>query len=169
MARNNPGGQRDGNPGGRRDAGAVTVEAALGICSVVAVFAVSLGGLSVLVTHLRCTDAALEAARLIARGDRARAETAVTRIAPRGARLRMSVRGDEVTATVSVSALGGLVPGYEVSSSAFAVMEPGAVRGAAQARTAQARTGDAWFAPPRGIVEEGEVMRTGERTESEPS
>lgn len=146
--------------GRERDSGAVTVEAALGICSVVAVFAVSLGGLGVVMTHLRCTDAAIEAARLVARGDRARAGTAVRKIAPAGARLRVTVRGDEVTTTVTAPPLGRLVSGYTVSSSAFAVMEPGsgASRGTAP-ETPTSYTREQRSGP--GIVEYGEV-RSGE-------
>lgn len=153
----------------RRESGTVTVEAALGICSVVAVFAVSLGGLSVVMTHLRCSDAAIEAARLVARGDRARAGSAVRRIAPAGARLRVTVRGDEVTTTVTAPALGRLLSGYTVSSNAFAVMEPGArsaggTPGDGRANASSFR--DAWAEP--GIVERGEMRTAGRSAGSGP-
>lgn len=110
---------------GNSDRGAVTVEAALGICSVVAVFVMALTGICWVVGYLRCTDAAVEAARLIARGDRQRADAAVARVAPAGATLAVTVRGDDIAAEVRAPPLGALLPGLTISSRAFAVMEPG--------------------------------------------
>lgn len=106
------------------DAGAVTVEAALGICSVAAVFALVLSGVGVLVGQLRCTDAATEVARLVSRGERARAAEVVARTAPRGAALDVAVRGDAITAEVSAEPLGGLLPGKWLHGRAFAFAEP---------------------------------------------
>lgn len=118
------------NPPYQRDGGAVTVEAALGICSIVAVLAMALGATGLMIAHLRCTDAAIEAARLVARGERDRAEQAVQRIAPAGAELVVRVQGDEITTTVSAEPLGGFLPQRWTSSSAFAVMEPGEIASA---------------------------------------
>lgn len=112
---------------GDRDAGAVTVEAALGICSIVTAFALALGGMSVMIGQLRCTDAAIEAARLVARGDRDRASEAVRRVAPTGATLRITVRGDEITTEVAAQPLKGVLPDDWLRGRAFAVMEPGRV------------------------------------------
>lgn len=110
----------------REDRGAVTVEAALGICSVVAVFALALTGICWVVSELRCTDAAVEAARLVARGDRRRAEEVVARVAPAGGTLAVTVQGDEIMTEVRAPPLGALMPGLVMSGRAFAVVEPGA-------------------------------------------
>ena len=69
------------------DRGAVTVEAAIGITSIVIVLAAALSAIASLIVTLRVTDAAGEAARLAARGDLAGAQAAVARLAPAGARL----------------------------------------------------------------------------------
>ncbi|RCW40197.1 hypothetical protein DFQ14_11277 [Halopolyspora algeriensis] len=103
----------------------MTVEAALGICSIVAVFALALTGMSMVIGQLRCTDAAVEAARLVARGERDRAREMVRRIAPGGARLHVTVRGDEITTRVTVRPAGGLLPDGWLAGRAVAVMEPG--------------------------------------------
>ncbi|MGW3467975.1 TadE family type IV pilus minor pilin [Saccharopolyspora sp. NPDC000995] len=108
-----------------RDAGAVTVEAALGICSVIAVFVLILTGAGALIGYLRCTDAAVEAARLVARGDRPRADEAVGRIAPAGASLSVLVEGDQVSTDVSAPLPGGFLPGQSLRARAVAVLEPG--------------------------------------------
>ncbi|MCI2421961.1 hypothetical protein MOQ72_31460 [Saccharopolyspora sp. K220] len=107
------------------DTGAVTVEAALGICALVAVFALILTGMGALIGQLHCTDAAVEAARLVARGDRPRAEEAVGRIAPGGASLSVLVEGDQVSTEVSAPLPGGLLPGRWLHARAVAVLEPG--------------------------------------------
>lgn len=113
----------------RLDSGAVTVEAALGICSIMAAFAVALAGMGVMIGQLRCTDAVTEAARLVARGDRERAEKAVRRIGPEGADLTVTVRGDEITAEVTAPSLGGIPGIHRLRATAFAVMEPGSSGG----------------------------------------
>jgi hypothetical protein len=74
---------------------------------------------------LRCTDAAVEAARLVARGDRQRAVEVVSRVAPGGATLAVTVHGDEITTEVRAPPFGNTLPGLVMSSHAFAVMEPG--------------------------------------------
>ncbi|MBB5153987.1 TadE family type IV pilus minor pilin [Saccharopolyspora phatthalungensis] len=124
MAKVVPASPGAGTTGG--DAGAVTVEAALGICSVIAVFALILSGTGALISYLRCTDAAVEAARLVARGDRARADEAVGRIAPGGAALSVLVEGDQVSTEVSTSFPGEFLPGRWLRARAVAVLEPGA-------------------------------------------
>jgi hypothetical protein len=108
------------------DRGSVTVEAALGICSLVAVFALLLIGAGALFDQLRCQDAAVEAARLFARGDRARAERAVRTIAPEDAQLERTVTGDQVD--VVITAPLRLLPGRSLRAEATAVLEPGQQR-----------------------------------------
>jgi Flp pilus assembly protein TadG len=107
------------------DRGTVTVEAALALCSLMVVLALVLGAVSAVAAQLRCVDAAREAARLTARGEQDRAEDLARRIAPRGAMVQVSVRGDEVTARVSADPVAGLLPGIEVGAEAAAVLEPG--------------------------------------------
>ena len=107
------------------DRGAVTVEAALALGSLVVVLAMVLAAVSAVAAQLRCVDAAREAARLTARGEQHRAEELARRIAPRSAVVAVTVRGDEVTARVSANPVAGLLPGIEVAAEAAAVMEPG--------------------------------------------
>ncbi|MFC7341089.1 TadE family type IV pilus minor pilin [Saccharopolyspora griseoalba] len=109
--------------GAGADRGSVTVEAALGICSLVVVFGLLLSGAGALFDQLRCQDAAVEAARLLARGDRERAGQAVRAIAPEGARLERAVDGDQVD--VAVTAPLRLLPGRSLRAEATAVLEPG--------------------------------------------
>ncbi|MGQ0719509.1 MAG: TadE family type IV pilus minor pilin [Pseudonocardiales bacterium] len=109
------------------DRGTVTVEAALALCSLVVVLALVLAAVSAVAAQLRCVDAAREAARLTARGEQDRAEDLARRIAPRGAAVQVTIRGDEVTARVSADPVAGLLPGIEVGAEAVAVLEPGAI------------------------------------------
>jgi Flp pilus assembly protein TadG len=111
-----------GDPAG--DRGAVTVEAALALCSLVTVLALALAAVSAVAAQLRCVDAAREAARLTARGEQDRAEQLARRIAPRGATVAVTVHGDEVIARVSANPVAGLLPGIDVGAEAAAVMEP---------------------------------------------
>lgn len=106
------------------DRGAVTVEAALALCSLVVVLALALAAVGAVAAQLRCVDAAREAARLTARGEQARAEQLATKIAPRGATVAVTVHGDEITARVSANPVAGLLPGIKVGAEAAAVMEP---------------------------------------------
>ncbi|MBE9374168.1 hypothetical protein IQ251_06875 [Saccharopolyspora sp. HNM0983] len=112
------------------DAGVVTAEAALGICAVVGVFAVVLSGVNAMTVQLRCTDAAVEAARLSARGDVARAGAAVSAIAGDRAVLDVLPAADRVTADVRIP-LTGFTGALQAHASAVAVPEPGVHFGAA--------------------------------------
>lgn len=87
-----------------------------------------LAGISAVAAQLRCVDAAREAARLTARGEQARGEELARRLAPQGAVVQVSVRGDEVTARVSADPVVGVLPGIEVAAQAAAIVEPGVVR-----------------------------------------
>jgi hypothetical protein len=106
------------------DRGAVTVEAALALCSLMVVLALALGAVASVGAQLRCMDAAREAARLVSRGQPERARQAAVSIAPAGASVEVVVRGDEVTATVS-SRIVGRLSGLAVSGRAVGVLEPG--------------------------------------------
>ncbi|MGH4010489.1 MAG: TadE family type IV pilus minor pilin [Pseudonocardiaceae bacterium] len=108
------------------DRGTVTVEAALALCSLMVVLALVLAAVSAVTAQLRCVDAAREAARLTARGEQDRAKDLARRIAPRGAAVEVTVRGDEITARVSADPVAGLLPGIKVGAEAVAVLEPGA-------------------------------------------
>lgn len=105
------------------------MEAAVGTGAVIAVFGLILASVAMVIGQLRCTDAAVEAARLIARGERDRAREVVARLGTEGARLTVSVRGDLVTTTVT-SPPSGFAPFAALESRAVAVMEPGTVEGA---------------------------------------
>lgn len=113
------------NTNAHGDAGMVTVEAAIGLSAVFVAFVLVLGGVAAVIGQLRCTDAAVEAARLVARGDQERASEVVTTIAPNGARLELTVTGGNVTTNVSAPLPGGFFPGRVLSAQAFAVLEPG--------------------------------------------
>lgn len=106
------------------DAGGVTVEAALALSVLTVVLVACLAGVACVMAQSRCADAAREAARLAGRGDSAGASAAVAILAPDGAALSLGGDGDLVTATVSVRAAGGLLPGVTISASAAAAREP---------------------------------------------
>ncbi|GAB3370314.1 TadE family type IV pilus minor pilin [Amycolatopsis echigonensis] len=105
----------------RRDGGFVTVEAALSLGALTAVLAILLAGTSAIAGHLRCLDAAREAARLTAAGQSGAADAVVQTIAPRGAHLAIHRAGDGITAEVTTDALSAL----HLSATAYAIVEPG--------------------------------------------
>ena len=107
------------------DRGSVTVEAALVLAVLVVVVSACLAGIGCLIAQLSCADAAREAARLAGRGDGAGAQSAVAALAPAGAVLSLDNRGDLVTATVTVGAVSGLLPGVVIRASASAEKEKG--------------------------------------------
>jgi hypothetical protein len=133
----------------------VTVEAALALCSLMVVLALAIGAVASVAAQLRCTDAAREAARLVARGEPDRARQVAEAIAPRGARLDLGLRGDEVTATVTAAAVGGL-PGLTVSGRALGVLEPGVVAGGS-ARVPAAPAGGV-EGPPEDVGADGGAL-----------
>jgi Flp pilus assembly protein TadG len=109
---------------GCRDAGMVTVESAIALCAFLGMLAMILAGATAVLDQIRCTDAAREAARLVAMGQSSRAASAVDAIAPRGATLTVTDAGAAVTVVVAADPVGGLLPGVRVSASAYAVREP---------------------------------------------
>ncbi|OXM72154.1 MULTISPECIES: TadE family type IV pilus minor pilin [Amycolatopsis] len=111
---------------GPGDRGAVTVEAAIALCALAVVVGLVLAGFTALANQLRCTDAAREAARLLARGEPQLAAQAVEQIAPPGASLSVKTEGDSITVEVRAAPAGGPFPGLHLTANAFAVLEPGA-------------------------------------------
>jgi Flp pilus assembly protein TadG len=109
----------------QRDEGSVTVEAALGLAGLTVATVLLVAGLAVLTSQLRCTDAAHEAARLLARGQAQEAAAAVHEIAPPGADLAVEHIGDRVTVKVTARPAAGLLPAIHLDGTAFAVVEPG--------------------------------------------
>lgn len=80
-----------------------------------------ISGLTAVSAHIRCVDAAREAARLAARGGDG---SGIAReIAPDGATVQVRREGDLVVATVT--ARTALLPGVTVAARAVAAMEPG--------------------------------------------
>ncbi|MFJ7211675.1 TadE family type IV pilus minor pilin [Amycolatopsis sp. NPDC098790] len=103
----------------------MTVEAALGLAALTVVTVLLVAGLTILTSQLRCTDAAREAARLLARGQPQEAASAVHNIAPPGANLAIRHDGDAITVEVSTHPAGGLLPSIALNATAYAVAEPG--------------------------------------------
>ena len=111
-------------PSIRDDRGAVTVEAAIALASIVTVVVLCIGAIVAVTLYIRCVDGAREAARLAARGDDASAISAAEKVAPDDARITIRVDGDLVVATVSTRS--ALLPLVDISADAVAVMEPAA-------------------------------------------
>ncbi|MCR3747393.1 TadE family type IV pilus minor pilin [Lentzea californiensis] len=97
----------------------VTVEAAIAVCALLVAMWLGANGLAAVTEQMRCTDAAREAARLTARGERQRGEEAAGRIVA-DANVVIGTRGDAIE--VVVSKRGPL--GLPLSARAFAVPEP---------------------------------------------
>lgn len=108
-----------------RDRGAVTVEAAFATCSLLVVAVLVLGTFGLAVGHVRSADAAVEAARLVARGDAQLAHDAVSQLGPAGATLTVSVDGEMVATEVSARPFGPLVPEQWCRARALAALETG--------------------------------------------
>ncbi len=98
------------------DRGAVTVEAALALCSLAVFLAVA--------GSIRCVDAARELARLAARGEPDRGRVVAAELAPSGARLTLELQHDLVVAEVSVELVRPLP--VRIGGRSVAALEPGA-------------------------------------------
>ena len=107
-----------------RDHGAVTVEAALALCTLAVFLAVAVGAIAAAGGSIRCVDAARELARLAARGEADRGRTVAAELAPSGARLALRAEGDLVVAEVTADVLHPLP--VRIGSRAVAALEPGA-------------------------------------------
>jgi Flp pilus assembly protein TadG len=105
------------------DRGAVTVEAALALCSLAVFLALAVGAVGAMAGSIRCLDAARELARLAARGEPERGRAVAAALAPAGARLTLTTEGDLVVAEVSAEAMP-LLP-VRIGGRALAALEPG--------------------------------------------
>jgi hypothetical protein len=85
------------------------------------VLLVCVSSLTAVSMHIRCVDAAREAARLAARGDDG--SDAARAIAPDGAAVQLRRDGEHLIATVS--AHSAFLPGLTIAGRAVAAMEPG--------------------------------------------
>ncbi len=102
----------------------MTIEAAMALAVLALVLIACLSGVACVIAQVRCADAAREAARLAGRGDAGGASAAVAALAPAGASLSLGGSGDLVQASVTVRAIGGLLPGVTISATASAAREP---------------------------------------------
>jgi Flp pilus assembly protein TadG len=109
----------------RRDDGSVTIEAALGLAALTVLAVLLLAALTIVTAQLHCTDAAREAARLLARGQPAQAEEAVHQIAPPGATFDVQHTGEEITVKVAAHPAGDFLPAINLKATAYALAEPG--------------------------------------------
>lgn len=110
------------HPGRAGDAGSVTVEAALGIASLVVVVALAAAGAAAGLTQIRVVDAARETARVAAMSGPAEG-IAAGRVAAPNAQVTVDAGGASVTAVVVAPARG--LPGIELTARAVARAEPG--------------------------------------------
>jgi hypothetical protein len=94
----------------------------LAIATLVVVLVLCLAGITAVSMQVRCVDAAREAARLAARGDRNAVDVA-RRIAPDGAQVQVRRDGDVLVATVAVRAK--LLPTLNIAARAVSIAEPG--------------------------------------------
>jgi hypothetical protein len=110
-------------PSDDSDRGAVTVEAALALCSLVVVLALSIAAIAAVAASVRCLDASRELARLAARGEPDRGRAVAAELAPAGARVELVRVEDTVTASVSVQLVRPLP--MRIGGRAVAAVEPG--------------------------------------------
>lgn len=106
------------------DRGAVTVEAALALCSLVVFLALAVGAVAAVAASIRCVDAARELARFAARGEPDRGHAVARELAPDGAQLQLVQSGDTVTSEVTADLLPPLP--IRVGGRAVAAVEPDA-------------------------------------------
>lgn len=100
----------------------MTVEAALGIASLIVVLVVCVSGAAAALTQIRLVDAAREGARVASMSGSAEGTTAGRAVAP-GAQVSVTVSDGWVTAEVNAPAHG--LPGVDLSARAVARTEPG--------------------------------------------
>jgi len=109
----------------RADRGSATVELAVGLPALVLLVLAGLSAVGAVLTQLGCVDAAREAALVAARGGEG--GPAGERVGPPGAMVVVSPDGELVRATVTVRyhPLGGGLPGFDLSATSVAALEPG--------------------------------------------
>lgn len=107
--------------------GAVTVEAALALCSLAVFLALAVGSITATAAAVRCVDAARELARLAARGEPDRGHAVAARLAPGGARIVVAHEGDRETRVVVVEVSAAVLQPLPLRTSgrAVAALEPG--------------------------------------------
>ncbi len=108
---------------GPSDRGAVTVEAAIAVGTLVVFLALALGALAAMAAQVRCVDAARELARLAARGEPERGRVVAARLAPDGARLELVRTDDTITSEVSAPLVSPLP--LRIVGQAVAAVESG--------------------------------------------
>jgi hypothetical protein len=103
---------------GRTDRGSATVELAVSLPALVLLLATGLAALAAVRTQVECVDAAREAARTVARGERppSTMDGSITTIA---------IEEDLVRATVRVHyrPFGGGLPGFDITGTSVAALE----------------------------------------------
>lgn len=111
-----------------RDRGSVTAETAVVLPVIAVMLLAATWAVGVVVTHIRCLDAARDTARAVARGEPPdEAEQLGRRSAPSGSSVDVSRSGDDVTAVVSTSVdwpLFGSVHAVRVEERATVQVEP---------------------------------------------
>lgn len=105
----------------RSDRGAVTVEAAIVMTALMVVLMMIVGALLAVTDHLRCIDAAREAARLAARGEPDLGRTVAAGLAPRGADILIRREGDAISVEVRAESSAGI----RLRADAHVIAEPG--------------------------------------------
>ncbi len=110
---------------GGRDRGSVTAELAAALPALMVFTAGARGAVDAVTQKLKCVDAARDAALVAARGGDG--EAAGRSRAPSGAHVSIIRDGDMVRAavTLTIHPLGSHGPGFEVSGTAVAAIEPG--------------------------------------------
>jgi hypothetical protein len=126
-SRNESGTERGTDEGGSKERGMVTAELAVTTLAAFAVLTMMCWGIYLLVTQLRCIDAAAAVARQAARTDAAAVARAKAG-APTGATIMIEKRPNLVTVTVRVRArpLGRWMAGVPLEARAQVVPEPAA-------------------------------------------
>ncbi|MEV0394546.1 TadE family type IV pilus minor pilin [Polymorphospora rubra] len=109
---------------GGRDRGSFSVELAAGLPALLLLLLLGLTAVNAVTAKAQCVDAAREAALAASRGEPGTA--AGQRVAPPGATVSVTVRGDTVVATVRapVRTLGARLPSLAVTATAVAAVEP---------------------------------------------
>jgi hypothetical protein len=100
------------------------VELAVSLPALMLMVLTALTAVTAVRTQIQCLDAAREAARAAARGEPA--AEAAGRVAPPGAATVVAHRGSTVAVTVraTVRPLGSRLPGFDITVSAVAMVEP---------------------------------------------
>ena len=116
-------------PDENRDEGTATAEMAVALSALAVVLVFALWSVAAVTAQLRCVDAALVAARALARGESSHLSVAAARAsAPEGARIVVSRSGDLVVVEVHAGVRlpgpwSGALPGLSLGGRAVAAVE----------------------------------------------